>query len=142
MTSTNQPVFLRLTIRSLDDDNQVFFSNEDETVQAIEVIPGQGEIFAKLDAMLPTMNIGDKESLTLSKEEAFGDYIEDAVKKVPVDNLSEELRQPGTRVSTQIEDGHTIEGVVVSVEDEFAVIDFNHPLAGKNIQVDFVIVEK
>ena len=142
MTQSKQPIFVRLTIRSVDDDNQVFFSNEDESLDPIEVIPGDGQIFAKVEEILTTMNVGDRQSLELAKEDAFGDRFDQAVKQVPLENLPEELRSPGTQVNTQLENGQSIMGVVTAIETDHAVIDFNHPLAGKNVLVEFVVVEK
>lgn len=142
MTSTKKPVYLRIKIRSIDDDNKVFFSNEEESAELIEVIPGAGMTFPKVDALLPSMEVGERDSIQLEKADAFGDYLDHAIKKVPINDVPEDLRTAGTPISTQIENDQTIQGIVLSVDEEFATIDFNHPLAGKTILVDFVVVEK
>jgi FKBP-type peptidyl-prolyl cis-trans isomerase 2 len=139
MTSQEQPFLVRMTIHNVDD-NQVFFSNENEA-QPIEVIPGQGHIFPKIEELLPSMTIGEKKSLTLEKEDAFGDKVKEAVQEVPLERLTEELRVPGTKISAQTQNDQPVQGTVVSIEDEVAIIDFNHPLAGKKIEVEFAIVE-
>jgi len=140
--SEQAPVFIRMTIRSLDDDNEVFFSNEDENLEVIEVIPGEGHIFPKIEALLNDMNIGERKTVSLTKEDAFGDPMDEAVQKVPSEHIPEELRKPGEMIGAQTENGETVQGIVVALEGEEVVIDFNHPLAGKNIEVDFIIVEE
>ena len=37
-------------------------------------------------------------------------------------------------------DGSRYQGLVREVDDEIAVIDFNHPLAGKSIRLDVEII--
>lgn len=142
MANATQPIFLRLTIRSVDDDNSVFFSNENDSSAPIEITPGTGQIFPKVDKILSSMTIGDRKTVTLTKEEAFGDYSAEAIKKVPLENLPKELQNPGIQVSTQLDDGQSIQGTVLEITPEHAVIDFNHPLAGKDISVEVVIVEE
>lgn len=141
MTQQNQPIYVRLTIRD-SENNSVFFSNEDESTQPLEVILGYNQIFAKVEELLSSMQIGDRNNLTLPKEEAFGDIIKEAIQMVPIANLPEHLRECGAKVSAETEDGQTINGAVIAVNQENAEIDFNHPLAGKSINVDFVVVEK
>lgn len=141
MTEQQQPVYLRLTIRDAEN-SQVFFSNENEETQPLEVIPGNNQIFPKVEELLPTMEVGARKNLTLQKEEAFGESVQEAVQLIPTANLPEHLREPGAKVSAQTEQGDSVNGTVVAVNDENAEIDFNHPLAGKAIEVDFVVVNK
>jgi FKBP-type peptidyl-prolyl cis-trans isomerase 2 len=140
-SSKKPPVYLRMTIRSTEDKDKVFFTNEDQSSDPIEINPGSGQIFPKVDELLTTMNVGDRQSIELAKEEAFGEHSQEAIKKVPLENLSEDLQQQGAKVSAQVSNGQTIQGVVMTIEDEFAVIDFNHPLAGQSILVEFKLVE-
>ena len=140
--SDQQPVYIRMSISSPEDDNKVFFSNEDDDTQPIEIIPGNLQIFAKVDELLPSMKVGDRNSLNLSKEDAFGDVVQNEIQKIPLDRLPEELRKPGEKVAAQSENNAPIQGTIISIDDESATIDFNHELAGKPIVVDFVIVEK
>ncbi|VEG89880.1 FKBP-type peptidyl-prolyl cis-trans isomerase [Legionella spiritensis] len=141
MTAQNQPVYLRLTIRDADN-NEIFFSNENESLQPVEVTPGQSQIFPRIEELLPSMQVGERKNLTLKKEDAFGDIIKEAVQIIPVSNLPEHLREPGAKVSAPTENNQTINGTVVAVNQDNVEIDFNHPLAGKTIEVDFVVVEK
>lgn len=142
MSSQNEPVYLRIIIRDLDDNNEVFFSNEDTSIDPLEIVPGAGQFFPKIDALLLSMKVGERKTMTLEKEDAFGNHMPEAIKKIPLDKLPEELRKIGTDIVTQMENGDQIQGTVIELEEEFAVVDFNHPLAGKTIEIEFVLVEK
>ncbi len=141
MPPENQPVFIRLTIRDTES-NEVFLSNENEASQPLEVVPGQGQIFPKVEELLPSMAVGERKSVVLPKEDAFGEVVDEAVQKVPLENLPEELREAGTKLSAQTDNAQTVQGTVISIEDDTAIVDFNHPLAGKEVEVEFVVVEK
>lgn len=141
MVSQAEPIYIRMTVRN-PEDNEIFFSNKDESEQPIEVVPGEGHIFHKVDEMLSSMNIGDSQSVSLTEEEAFGPVIDEAIQSVPLENLPEDLREIGTPLSVQTEQGQTVYGTIVGIEEELAVIDFNHPLAGKAVHVEFEIVAK
>ena len=141
MTTQNQPVYLRLTIRNAAN-NEVFLSNENDSTQPFEVTPGQNQIFPKVEELLTTMQVGERKNLKLAKEEAFGEVIKEAVQIVPIDNLPENLREAGAKVAMSTQDGQTVNGTVVTVNQENVEIDFNHPLAGETIEIDFEVVEK
>lgn len=142
MTRTHTPVYLRLKIQSADENQEIFYSNFDHSSEPIEVIPGNRMIFDKVDQLLPLMKIGEKKSLKLTQKDAFGEYSNDAVKKIPAEDLSPNLRVPGAQVTTEIDSGHTIYGTVLAADSEYVTIDFNHALAGKNLVVEFEVVEK
>ncbi len=139
MVSQAEPVFIRMTVRNLDN-NEIFFSNQDENEDPIAVVPGEGHIFQKVDDLLSSMNIGDSQSVSLSVEEGFGPVVEEAIQIVPLENLPEELRSVGTPLSVQTDQGQTVYGTVIKIEAQEAVVDFNHPLAGKSLQVEFEVV--
>jgi FKBP-type peptidyl-prolyl cis-trans isomerase 2 len=108
MVATNTPVYIRLKIQNANDNKEIFYSNFDHQADPIEIYPGQRMIFDKVDQLLPTMKVGDKKTLTLSHNDAFGEYSEQAVKKIPAEELTPDLRMLGTQVTTEIDSGQTI----------------------------------
>lgn len=67
-----------------------------------------------------------EEVKTLSAEEAFGPYDETKIRTIPPDALPIDVREGDT-----VEDGAGRSARVVRILPEKAVIDLNHPLAGK-----------
>ena len=54
---------------------------------------------------------------------------------------NDELLQVGNTIPMQDSDGNRLDGVVVEVTDTQVKMDFNHPLAGKNLHFTGQIVE-
>ena len=142
MSAATQPLYLRMTLTSIDNPEEVLFSNEATSAEPIEIMPGEGHIFPKVEEQAVNMNVGDRQKVSLKHEEAFGPVNPEAIQKVPVDSIPEDLRKEGSLVAAQVDENQTIHGTVTSLESDIAIIDFNHPLAGKDMNVEFVIVEK
>ena len=55
--------------------------------------------------------------------------------------LDTELLQIGKYIPMKNDDGHVIEGKVISINDKGVVMDFNHPLAGKDLHFSGEILD-
>ena len=129
---------LRLSITS-EDNKQVYFTNESQDQPTIDITLGQQEIFPKLESMLTEMQQGQKEKVVLQPEDAFGMRDEEAVMQIGIEKLPEDLRQVGMEVDFEVAPDHVVSGVVQDVGTENATIDFNHPLAGESVVVEFLV---
>ena len=60
--------------------------------------------------------------------------------EVPRSDFGPEVElRPGVVFETENEDGEAVYFIVEEVRDESVLIDFNHPLAGKDLEVSFTI---
>lgn len=121
-------VTLEMTI-SVPTDRLIIPPHKSEyTHGAKELIPG-------LEQALTGLHEGDKKRIELDADHAFGQY--DASKKttIPRAQLPQNIT---TGEVTSTPDGRPF--TVVSLADDSAVIDFNHPLAGKQIVLDVVVL--
>ncbi|WP_054847639.1 FKBP-type peptidyl-prolyl cis-trans isomerase [Methanoculleus chikugoensis] len=99
---------------------------------------GSHHIIIGLEDELVGKEVGAEGEVDVPPEKAFGGAHEDeAVKSVPVTQFREKPPQRGMRVEVE---GR--EGVVVDVIGRRAVVDFNHPLAGKTLNYSYAILEK
>jgi FKBP-type peptidyl-prolyl cis-trans isomerase 2 len=92
---------------------------------------GSQQLIPGLEEALVGMRAGEKKHVELDATRAFGPY--DAAKKVSVERSQLPDKIQVGEITT------TAEGkpfTVVALSDKQAVIDFNHPLAGKNIVLD------
>lgn len=100
---------------------------------------GAGNMIPKFEEELEGKEPGEEFSFGLDKEEAYGDYNEDAVITVPIStfmvegNLAEDLLQEGRRIPMRDQQGNQLNGTVKEVKKEEVVMDFNHPLAGVDL---------
>ena len=90
---------------------------------------------------------GETFKVSLTKDEAYGDYDEEHVLDLPKEIFEVNGQFDSTHifegniVPLQDAEGHTLNGIVVAVKDDIVVMDMNHPLAGSNIVFDGVILE-
>ncbi|MDP8266250.1 MAG: peptidylprolyl isomerase [Candidatus Aceula meridiana] len=109
--------------------------------EPLEYTQGQGAIIPGLEKQLVGLKVGDKKTVTVSPEEAYGAVNPDAFAEVPKANMPQEQEpQKGMMLQMQTPDGKTLNGTITEVKDETVVLDFNHPLAGKELLFDIEIV--
>ena len=102
---------------------------------------GNGELAPTMEACLDGLEVGEHKTFNLLPEQAFGLHNSHLVNRVPRDALppriEPKLYEP---VEFPAEDGSKYAGLVLEMDDEFVLLDFNHPLAGKSIQFEVKIV--
>jgi len=109
--------------------------------QTIEFILGKDPIMPGLAKGIMGLNAGDKKHLSLSADEAFGPIDPEALVEVAKTQLPKEEIQVGMIFSTEGPEGETMHAIVKEIKEETVLMDFNHPLAGKAIELDVEILE-
>ncbi len=88
------------------------------------------------------LKAGDKRSVYISAEEGFGEPNPENIQHFRRDTFpDQEVLAPG--VVMQFEDAAKSElpGVITAVDDEWVTVDFNHPLAGRDLTFEVEIIE-
>lgn len=102
-------------------------------------IYGIGQMIPKFEEYLLTLSAGDTFEFTLMSAEAYGEFEADAIIDLEktifmidgeVDN---EMLSIGNIIPMRDNHGNMLQGKVVSVSDDAVKMDFNHPMAGKNL---------
>ena len=104
-----------------------------------QFIQGQHHIPPGLEQQVAGMHPGEKKTFSLAAEEGFGPYDETKLQVIPTEQLPRETRE-GDIIEIINDDAGKI-ARVVSILPEKAVLDFNHPLAGKPLNVTLEIVK-
>jgi FKBP-type peptidyl-prolyl cis-trans isomerase SlpA len=118
-------------------DGSVVDSNYEK--KAASFVVGDGSLLPGFEQALTGLQSGAKVRVMLSPEEAFGRINPANIQTLPrhkfsaMLNSSEEPVEPGTVLSFADGGGHEIPGVVQRIDDSSLVVDFNHPLAGREI---------
>ena len=110
----------------------------------IEFTVGEGKMLPKIEDAVKGMKAEEKKSIKLKPEEAFGERRGDLIKDVPRNAIAlDKEPKAGATLLLRTADGRALPATIVKVEKETLRIDFNHPLAGKNviITVEVVAVE-
>lgn len=103
---------------------------------------GDGNLLPGFEAPLVGLEVGAKGEFTIPPEHAFGQRNSENIQQLSRDNFDQESLQIGDVFSFQNGDGE-LPGVITAIQSEDVEVDFNHPLAGRNIifTVDIVDVE-
>ena len=99
-----------------------------------DVVPG-------LVAAIKGLGSGDKFSVTLPAEVAFGERFDDNVIKLDKelfmrDGQLAEAVQVGAMLPMMTEQGFQVQGKVLSIGDKEVEMDFNHPFAGLTVKFE------
>mgnify|MGYP005836552923 CR=1 FL=1 len=116
------------------DDGSVFDSSRDRD-EPFSFTVGSGQVIAGFDNAVLGMAVGDKKTVRLRPEEAYGEWRQDLVFDVPLENAPQGL-VAGDRV--HISGGG--EAVVLEVTDKVVRIDANPRLAGQALTFEIEIV--
>ncbi|MEY7848041.1 peptidylprolyl isomerase [Natrarchaeobius sp. A-rgal3] len=101
------------------------------------IVIGEGHIFDGVEDALTGSEAGDSGTVTISAEEAFGEYDPDNVETVSAEKIDEDDRYPGANVQV---DGR--QGYISTIIGGRARVDFNHPLAGEDVEYEYAIVDE
>ncbi len=118
-------------------DGSVVDSNYDKKPASFTV--GDGSLLPGFEQALQGLSAGENVRVLLPVEQAFGALNPDNVQSLPRHKFlsllanSTEPVAPGTVLSFADGGGHEIPGVVQEIDDDTLVVDFNHPLAGREI---------
>ena len=101
---------------------------------------GDGNLLPGFESSLLGLEVGDEREFIISPENAFGQHNAQNVQAVDRGNFDESELEIGSILSFQNGDGE-LPGVIIALEKNQVMVDFNHPLSGKNIVFQVKIVE-
>ncbi|NIP73109.1 MAG: FKBP-type peptidyl-prolyl cis-trans isomerase [Gammaproteobacteria bacterium] len=110
--------------------------------EPIRFVMGDGTLIRGLELALYGLGPGDRQSLRIDAETAFGHRDSEAVQVMPRSDFPPEMSlEPGLIIGFTTPSGEEIPGAVREVEEDRITVDFNHPLAGHEIKFDVQILE-
>ena len=101
---------------------------------------GDGNLLPGFESSLLGLEVGDEREFIISPENAFGQHNAQNIQAVDRGNFEESELEVGSILSFQNGDGE-LPGVIIAFEENQVMVDFNHPLSGKNIVFQVKIVE-
>ncbi|MFV0513740.1 MAG: peptidylprolyl isomerase [Jhaorihella sp.] len=120
-------------------DGQTFDSSQGR--DPLEFTVGSGQIIPGLDEALPGMNVGDKKTVNVPCQAAYGPINPDMRQDVPRSGIPDDIPlEPGSRLQMQTPEGQVLPVTVVHVAEETVTLDANHPLAGQDLVFDIELV--
>jgi len=104
---------------------------------------GAGDVIPGFDAAVIGLEPGEKATVVIPPEEAYGPRYDEALQEVPVDAFGEGLPDIGAVITVIADDDSRMAARVVAVSDDLVnvTVDFNHPLAGEQLTFEIELVE-
>ncbi len=109
---------------------------------------GVGSMIPGFEAELANKKVGDTFDFELNPNDAYGELDAESIVMLPLDvfkdeqgNIDKEMLTLDNVLPMRDNDGNNLQGKVMEVTEEFVRMDFNHPLAGNQLQFKGEILE-
>ena len=124
---------------TLTVDGQVVDTSEGR--QPLEYTQGEGKIITGLEQQMTGLKEGEEKKIEVAAEKGYGERNPDALREVPKEQFPPNITpEQGQQLAMTTPDGQRVPVLVSEVKDESVILDFNHPLAGKDLSFDVKVV--
>lgn len=129
-----------MNFKLTDDEGNILDSTE--TDGPFSYLSGNNMVLPKLEEAVNGMIIGTKKSIKLDAADGYGVYNEQIVQVVGKENFPQDFElEVGMSYIASNPDGTQMPFVITEVREADVTIDFNHPLAGKNLNFDVELLD-
>ncbi len=141
----NKVVTLTYTLR-YDDINGEIIQEVGEERPFVHLF-GNGTLLPKFEENLSGKEQEDNFAFGLVPSDGYGDFSQEAIIELDMQifendgKVDEDLVKVGNMITMQDQDGNPIDGRVLEIKPDKVVMDFNHPLAGKNLHFSGRIID-
>ena len=112
-----------------------------DSSEPLEFIQGMQTLIPGLEKELYGLKIGDKKTINVKPEEAYGEIDPDNFLDVSKSEFPKEIPLTvGTELELRDEDEEIISAVIVEVKKDTIRLDLNHPLAGQTLVFDIEVL--
>lgn len=121
-------------------DGSVFDSSLDK--DPFIFIIGKGAVIPGFEKSVVGMKAGDRKTVTIQPEDAYGLHREDLCAIIARSRIPENIKlRPGMKLDVESSRGASTRALVLDVTDAHVTLDLNHPLAGKELVFDLELIE-
>lgn len=137
MIENNKQVNLNYVLRHKDAQGELIESTYD--AKPLSFIYGQGQMVPKFEEQIGQLGEGDAFKFTVEAQDAYGEINPASVVDVDINafqsegSINHDILTIGNSIPMQDSNGGRMNGIVLSVSDTHVNMDFNHPLAGKDL---------
>jgi FKBP-type peptidyl-prolyl cis-trans isomerase SlyD len=134
----NKVVTMNYTLK--DEQGNVIQTTDNK--EPFRFMSGNKQILPKLEEEIDVMIIGSKKNVKIPAKEAYGEYTEQAIQQVKKANFPQDVElKVGMEFISNTPEGQQLPFVVKEIKNEEVTVDFNHPLAGMDLEFDVELVD-
>jgi FKBP-type peptidyl-prolyl cis-trans isomerase SlyD len=132
----NSVVTLTYDLSVTDENQQKVLVEQAEADEPMVFLFGHSGLPEEFESQLDGKAVGDEFSFSLTPEQGYGDYDQQAVVEIPkqvfeIDGqVDDQMLQVGNYLPMADNEGNHMQAKVVEIGTEQVTMDFNHPLAG------------
>jgi len=116
--------------------------DESSADDALHFLQGHRNIIPGLESQLSGMKVGESKQVVVPAESGYGAVDKSAIDDILLSEFPEEVKpEVGMELEVKDKEGNEMFGKVLSIQAETVTMDFNHPLAGKELHFDVKIVD-
>ena len=119
-------------------DGTVFDSSDGR--DPLEFTIGEKEVIPGFEDAVLKMKLNEEKTITIQPKDAYGEKNEQLVREMPKDKFPPEMKE-GANLVLKSPTGQQIPAVVSQIKENAVVLDFNHPLAGKELTFKIKLME-
>ena len=139
MTQAKRGDKVQVNYKGYLEDGTIFDSSEGK--KPLDVVLGSGTVIPGFDTALSGMEVGEKKTVTIPMDQAYGNHNAEMVMQVPKSEIPPDLKpEIGQKLQVGGAAGELMAVEVIDLTDEFIVLDANPPLAGKDLTFDLELV--
>lgn len=110
--------------------------------EPLEFLVGSGQVIKGFDDAITTMKVGEKKTVVIPVEDAYGEGSPENVVEYPLDQFPEDMQpEIGLELHMSDNDGNNFPVVIKEIKDTVVILDANHALSGKELTFDLELVE-
>ena len=104
-------------------------------------VVGKNQLFPALEQEVVQLKVCEQKEVVLRAEQAYGPVLAEAFREVDLESIPVTFRFKGAVLGVQDPAGGVYPIRVHDIKESKAVLDFNHPLAGKNLRFEVKVLE-
>ena len=110
--------------------------------EPLEFEVGSGSVIKGFDEGVAGMEVGEKKTINIAADEAYGPRSEDMMIEFPKDRFPNDMKiEEGMQLMMGNGSGQNIPVIVTEIKEGSVILDANHPLAGEDLVFDVELVE-
>lgn len=145
MNIGNQKV-VSITYKLQEGDKNGEIVQEVDQNEPFVFLFGAQQVLPDFEENLENKTVGDSFEFDIASDSAYGPVDQNAIVNLPrslfeADGKLGEIVKVGNYLPMNDQEGNPLQGLVVEIADEHVRMDFNHPMAGKDLYFTGKVIE-